>query len=212
MFGKEFNQDEDPENKNHLNQDDDEEEDEEEDEDLDEGADEDQDEDEDKPLTIKGLMQNPKLLKKLATAAGLKVSNADAAARRVSGRQGNQSPQGRKDFISRDEFEAWRNGQDATERKRQFGYDHQLSPKEVDIAFSLNGGKRPKASFLKEPHVKGAIDALRATGSQAANTPRGTGKPFVSEQGKSFTEMDDKEKQGSFGDRRREILAGMKNR
>jgi hypothetical protein len=91
------------------------------------------------------------------------------------------------------------------ERKRSFGYDNGLSPKQVNHVFRLT--KRPTAKFLAKPHVKAALDAIKSQEKVANNTPSGSGKRFKSGGGgKSWTELKPEERQASLSDRRREIL------
>jgi len=91
------------------------------------------------------------------------------------------------------------------ERKRTFGYEHGLSPKQVNHVFRLT--KRPTAKFLSKPHVKAAIDAIGSQEKVARNTPSGSGKRFKGGGGdKKWTDLKPEERQASLSDRRREIL------
>jgi len=91
------------------------------------------------------------------------------------------------------------------ERKRNFGYEHGLSPKQVNHVFRLT--KRPTAKFLEKPHVKAAIEAIKSQEKIAKNTPSGSGKKFRSGGGdKKWTDLKPEERQSSLADRRREIL------
>lgn len=91
------------------------------------------------------------------------------------------------------------------ERKRTFGYEHGLSPKQVNHVFRLT--KRPTAKFLAKPHVKAAIEAIGSQEKVARNTPTGSGKRFRGGGGdKKWTDLKPEERQASLSDRRREIL------
>lgn len=91
------------------------------------------------------------------------------------------------------------------ERKRTFGYDNGLSPKQVNHVFRLT--KRPTAKFLAKPHVKAAIDAIASQEKVARNTPSSSGKKFRQGGGdKKWTDLKPEERQSSLADRRREIL------
>ena len=89
-----------------------------------------------------------------------------------------------------------------SEEKRSFGYEHQLSPEQVDAVFRYNGGKVPNEKVLKRPEVKAMVKALQSKDRVAANTPKGgTGVVY---KGKTFSEVttDPKaskaDKQGAF--------------
>lgn len=69
------------------------------------------------------------------------------------------------------------------EKKRQFGYQHNLSPEETDAVFRLN--PNPTKETLDDPFVKGGINAIRqkarvedATPSTSSKTPTYGGKTF----------------------------------
>jgi len=91
------------------------------------------------------------------------------------------------------------------ERKREFGYENGLSPAQVNLVFRLT--KRPTGKFLKVPHVKAALDAISAQERIRSNTPSNSGRNFRSPSGKKWIELKPEERQASFGDRRRAILA-----
>lgn len=55
------------------------------------------------------------------------------------------------------------------EKKRQFGYEHGLSPEETDSVFRLN--PNPTKAVLEDPFVKGGLAALRAKKRISDNTP-----------------------------------------
>jgi len=56
------------------------------------------------------------------------------------------------------------------ETKRQFGYEHGLSPEETDAVFRIN--PKPTKETLEDPFVKGGLQAIRAKKKVAENTPR----------------------------------------
>jgi len=81
------------------------------------------------------------------------------------------------------------------ERKRQFGYEHNLSPKETDRVFQINA--EPDADTLKDPFIKAGIEALRrqdrvANNSLAPSAKSGTFNP------KKFTKLSAQEKDAEF--------------
>lgn len=55
------------------------------------------------------------------------------------------------------------------EKKRQFGYEHGLSPEEADAVFKLS--PNPSKEVLEDPFVKGGLAALRAKKRVAENIP-----------------------------------------
>lgn len=101
-----------------------------------------------------------------------------------------------------DEIPEWGKQIIQSEEKRSFGYEHQLSPDQVDAVFRYNGGKKPDEKVLARPEVKAMIKALGAKDRVAANTPRGG--TAVVYKGKTFQEiMSDPDaspadKQGAF--------------
>jgi hypothetical protein len=55
------------------------------------------------------------------------------------------------------------------EDKRQFGYEHGLSPEEADAVFRIN--PKPTKETLDDPFVKGGLQAIRARKRAESNTP-----------------------------------------
>lgn len=90
--------------------------------------------------------------------------------------------------------------------KRDFGYTHQLSPKEVDIVFKF-ANNRPTLKTLEDPFVKGGIERLRAQANLRNNTPDGSGSSSFEVDGKKWEEMKPEERQKNFQNRQKAILA-----
>ena len=76
------------------------------------------------------------------------------------------------------------------ERKRQFGYEHNLSPMETDAVFRLN--PKPTSDTLKDPFVQGGLEKLRAQQRVKDATPSSSGRSQTIN-GKSLQDMDDNE-------------------
>lgn len=81
------------------------------------------------------------------------------------------------------------------EKKRQFGYEHGLSPEETDKVFQLTGNN-PTKEVLDDPFVKGGIETLRAKKKLAENTPSPSVKSSLG--GKEFQKLEKDEKQVKF--------------
>lgn len=77
------------------------------------------------------------------------------------------------------------------ETKRQFGYEHNLSPQEVDAIYKIN--PNPSKETLEDPFVKGGLAAIRAKKS-VENAIPGSSKRSPSVNGKSFAEMTKEER------------------
>jgi len=60
------------------------------------------------------------------------------------------------------------------EKKRQFGYEHGLSPEETDAVFKLS--PNPTKEVLDDPFVKGGLASLRAKKRVAENTPKSSSR------------------------------------
>lgn len=81
------------------------------------------------------------------------------------------------------------------ERKRQFGYEYGLSPKETDKVFQVNPD--PDADTLKDPFIKAGIEALRrqervANNSLSPSAKAGTFSP------KKFSKLTPQEREAEF--------------
>lgn len=82
-----------------------------------------------------------------------------------------------------------------SEKKRQFGHEHGLSPDETDKIFSINSN--PNEETLKDPFVKAGLDALRRSKRVEENTPSSSAKSsFVSS--KKFKDLSPEEKQAEW--------------
>lgn len=92
------------------------------------------------------------------------------------------------------------------ERKRTFGYEHGLSPKQVDFVFRTT--KRPTAKYLSQPEIAAGLQAIKQGENVSQNTPSNNGRVFKNDKGKpkSWTELKPDERQSRFTERRRAIL------
>lgn len=82
-----------------------------------------------------------------------------------------------------------------SETKRQFGFEHGLSPAETDAIFKIN--PRPTKEDLDNPFVKGGIEALRKKARVENNTPSpSSSAPKFN--GKSFDELDEAGKKANW--------------
>lgn len=91
--------------------------------------------------------------------------------------------------------------------KRDFGYEHKLSPKEVDLVFKFANGK-PTSKTLNHPFVKGGLEQLRASNNLRENTPGGSSSSSFEVEGKKWDELKPEEKQKNFAAKQKAILAG----
>lgn len=81
------------------------------------------------------------------------------------------------------------------ERKRQFGYEHGLSPAETDRIFSIN--QNPSVDTLKDPFIKAGLQAVRSQERVANNTPSSSAKSASLDRRK-MSEMSKEDKQAAF--------------
>jgi hypothetical protein len=81
------------------------------------------------------------------------------------------------------------------EKKRQFGYEHGLSPEETDAVFKLT--PNPTKEVLEDPFVKGGLASLRAKKRVAENTPSSSSRSASFKLTKK-EEMSSDEKQKAF--------------
>lgn len=82
------------------------------------------------------------------------------------------------------------------EAKRQFGFEHKLSPEETDLAFKFSGGK-PTKEVLEDEFFKGGLESLRAKQRLANNTPGSSSRSSVFTE-KPFSEMKEDERKNTF--------------
>lgn len=81
--------------------------------------------------------------------------------------------------------------------KRQFGYENNLSPEETDAVFRIN--PRPTKDTLKDPFIKGGLDAIKRKNRVENATPSSSGRTATFN-GKQLHEMDDKEATKNYAD------------
>jgi len=60
------------------------------------------------------------------------------------------------------------------EKKRQFGFENNLSPDETDYLFKVN--PNPDKEMLEDPFIKGGLEAIRAKKRDTQNTPSVSGR------------------------------------
>ena len=163
--------------------------------DSDDSDEEDEEDEDNKPVTRKELREFLKSNK-----------NNRNANRRVTQKQnkGRDTRQPSDNDRRLDAIEKQQQETALLERKRTFGYENNLSPKQVNHVFRLT--KRPTAKFLAKPHVKAALEAIKSQENVGRNTPSSSGQKFRSPNGKGWTEMKPEERQASLADRRRAIL------
>jgi hypothetical protein len=92
---------------------------------------------------------------------------------------------------------------DLLEQKRQFGYEHGLSPEETDWIFQSTGGK-PTKEALEIPFIKHGLEGYRASKRVEANTPGASGRSSVFGN-KDFTELSADDRAKAFADRVKSI-------
>ena len=88
---------------------------------------------------------------------------------------------------------------DLLEQKRQFGYEHGLSPEETDWIFQATGGK-PSKDALEIPFIKHGLEGYRASKRVEANTPGSSTRGSVFGN-KNFEELSDEERANAFAER-----------
>lgn len=178
--------------------------------DGDEEDDEDDESDKDDSDDEAPLPKTRKELDKLVADAVRRAQNRKGAGQRHR-RNGNLSDtqrRGKSDPAVESLSSTVKDLQQA-ETKRQFGYEHSLTPKEVDLVFRFD--RNPSAKTLKNPAVKGALDGIRAHQRAKDGIPSSNGRTFQVG-GKDYNELKPEEKSKNFGDRRRAILEGKKGR
>jgi len=155
-------------------------------------SDDESDEDDDKPVTRKELREILKSNQNNRNAHRRVASKSDDT-------KGKPKPDDRLERIEQSQKKI-----ELLERKRTFGYENQLSTKQVDHVFQLT--KRPTPKFLKQAHVKAALDAIAAKDNVRSNTPSNSARHFKTPDGKEWKDLKPEEKQASFAERRRAIL------
>jgi len=85
-----------------------------------------------------------------------------------------------------------------SEKKRQFGYQHSLSPEETDMVFKFS--TNPSKEDLESPFVKGGLEAIRAQRRASEATPTPTRSTF-SLKDKQFAELSTDEKDKEWAKR-----------
>lgn len=80
--------------------------------------------------------------------------------------------------------------------KRQFGFEHNLSPEETDYAFRFSNGT-PTKELLEDPFFKGGLESLRAKSRLEKNIPGSSSRSSVFTE-KSFTELSSDERKKTF--------------
>jgi hypothetical protein len=83
------------------------------------------------------------------------------------------------------------------EKKRQFGYRHDLSPDEVDAVFKIN--PEPSDETLKDPFVEGGLAKLRSKRKVEENTPSSSSRS-ASFKLPSKENLTDEDRQKAFED------------
>lgn len=85
------------------------------------------------------------------------------------------------------------------EEKRQYGYEHKLSPRETDYAFKFANGK-PNKETLEEPFFKGGLEKLREAERVDNNTPSPSSGGMMYN-GKAFADLDLDERRKAHNER-----------
>ncbi len=78
-----------------------------------------------------------------------------------------------------------------SERKRQFGYEHTLSPEETDAVFNFK--PNPTKEDLNNPFLKGGLEALRAKKRVEQGIPSSSSSALTVD-GKTFGELKPEER------------------
>lgn len=82
------------------------------------------------------------------------------------------------------------------EAKRQFGFDHNLSPIETDYAYKFSGGK-PTKETLEDEFFIGGLESLRAKQRLANNIPGSSSRSTIFAD-KSFAETPEEDRKKIF--------------
>lgn len=173
-------------------------------EDDDSDNEDDSDDEDSKPLTRGDLK------KILSERSKERTKNRDAAAERLSKKRGlsnSTRSADRKEAERLDRIENFQRKQEVLESKRQFGYENNLAPDEVDVVFRLT--KRPTGKSLNDPVIKGALTGYREAKRARANIPGsgGAGRPGRADRNKEDKNLSPTERKDRFVARRQEILS-----
>lgn len=84
---------------------------------------------------------------------------------------------------------------ETAEKKRQFGYEHGLSPVETDKVFQVESN--PTAETLKDPFVKAGLDAVKRQARVENNSPSTSAKSNTLNR-KAMKDMSAEEKQAAY--------------
>lgn len=91
------------------------------------------------------------------------------------------------------------NNLDMLEKKRQFGYENNLSPEETDFVFKFASNK-PDKTILENPFVKSGLEGFRATKKLEQNIPSPSSGSSIFG-GKSFSELSEDDRKKAFEER-----------
>lgn len=84
------------------------------------------------------------------------------------------------------------------EAKRQFGYEHGLSPEETDKVFSIT--PKPTKETLDDPFIKAGLEAVRKARRVVEATPSPSGRSTTFN-GKSFAELSEEDRKKAYESR-----------
>lgn len=89
------------------------------------------------------------------------------------------------------------------EKKRQFGFENDLSPEETDFIFKFANGK-PDVKTLENPFIKAGLEGFRQSKKLERNTPS-TSRASSVFGGKDFKEMSQDERAKAFEEKMKSI-------
>lgn len=154
----------------------------------------------------------PKTRKELNEAIAKGVRDAlkrskdrSAADRRTSGKDrlpGKNRP-GKSDQRI-DSLEEFRQKSELAETKRQYGYENELSPEEVDLVFRFS--KKPTAKTLRDPAIRGALEGFRSHKRAKNNIPGSSGRGGTKEAPVDYDKLPESERSKHFVGRRQALL------
>lgn len=178
----------------------------EEDEDEDDDSDED-DSDDEAPLPKTRKELDKLIADRIKAATNRRSAKERTSKNRLSEKNRPGSAASRAESERLDRIEARQQKADELESKRQFGYENDLSPDEVDVVYRLS--KKPSAKTLRDPIVKGALEGHRQAKALKKNTPRGSSRPIKVGQAAS-KDQSPSERRSNFANRRTQILEGQR--